>query len=522
MPFAPIGPAGEFGVIKDLSSRDMKPNAWTDGQNVRAFDGMLHQFLGHGAVYGTLPITAYHVLPVNVGGARYWMYAGANKVYTVSGATGAVVHTNLTRQTAGLDVDYTVSPNSWTSTFIGGTPILNPGNETDPPQQWTRSLSSRLTTLDNWPANTFCKAMRSFKNQLVALNVTEGGVNYPYMVWWSHPADPGSVPISWAINDPDYDSGRFDLGDEGGEIIDGLALRDSLMIYRRNAVHRLDYVGGPFVNNNAKVLGMSGALNRNCIAELDGFHVVLTSQDVVIHDGQTATSCLDKQARRDLFRDIDTASFDKAFVVKNPFWNEVWICYPRLGSTTPDKALVWNYKDRTVGYRDLPDLYHANYGPVEVGASQPWDSDDAPWSSDTTIWNEPEYTPDSARLMAVGDSRTMYLMDSSLSFAGALPDAYAERRGLTFGDPNRRTFVRGIVPHVSGQTGSSINIEIGGAENPYDDPTYNAPVAYTIGSNVRVDSPVEARYIAIKISTGDAYQWRLDSFEVDYEDAGAW
>lgn len=523
MPCQPIGPAGEFGVIKDLSSRDMKANAWSAGNNIVARDGFIAQALGYGEVYSGAVYTPLHLLPIAVGTSRYWMYASASKIYAVSAATGSIVHTNLTRTDAyGVDIDYSVEPNSWTSTVIGGVPVLNPGNDTDPPQQWGLDLTARAQALENWPADTYCRSMRSFKQQLVAVNITENGTRYPYMVWWSHPADPGSVPISWAYNDPVYDGGRFDLAEEGGEIVDALGLRDSLMIYRTSGVYRLDYVGGQFVNQASRVLGTSGAMNRNCIVELDGYHLVLTNQDVITHNGIEATSCLDKQARRDLFADIDTANFGRSFVAKNPFFNEVWICYPRLGSTLPDRALVWNYKDRTATYRDIPNLNHANFGPVEIGISQPWNTDSAPWSSDTSVWNQPEYSPDAARLMGAADSRKLYLMESSTSYDGSLPSAYVERRGLTFGDPNKRTFVRGIVPHIKGLSGTTVAVSIGQADDPYSDPTYNTAVNYTIGSSVRVDSPVEGRYIAVKIATGDAYEWRLDSYEVDYENGGYW
>lgn len=522
MAFVPIGPAGEVGVNKDLSSKLLKQNAWTDALNVRFLDGMAFQFLGHGEVYPGAAVVPFHVLPVMVAGARYWIYAGLNKVYAVVGAATGTVHTNITRQTASVDVDYAATPNSWTSTIIGGIPVLNPGNKVDPPQRWNLNTASRLATLDNWPASTFCKSLRSFKNQLVALNITESGTDYPYMVWWSSLADPGSVPNSWVYNNPAFDGGRFDLSEGYDAIIDGLQLRDSLMIYKESSVYRLDYVGGAFINNSSKVLGTSGAMNRNCIVELDGFHLLLTNQDVVIHDGQTATSALDKQTRRTLFRSIDSENYYRSFVVKNPFLNEVLICYPQAGSTYPDMALVWNYVDRTTSFRSILSLNHANFGPVEVGSSTPWDGDDAPWASDTTLWNAPEYTPDAARVLMASSDQKLFLLDSSTSFNGALPNAYLERRGLSFGAPEKRSLIKGVIPHIQGQVGATVMIQVGASDDPYADPVYGDPVEYVIGSTIRADLFAEGRYIAIKFLTGTAYEWRLDSYELDVTQSGVW
>ena len=100
-------------------------------------------------------------------------------------------------------------PNSWTSTLLGGIPILN--NGIDPPQQWNLSLASRMQALDNWPGVT-CKALRGFKNFPDCAECHEIRRNYPFMVKWSHPAEPGGVPSSWAIDDPTVDAGENGLG----------------------------------------------------------------------------------------------------------------------------------------------------------------------------------------------------------------------------------------------------------------------------------------------------------------------
>src|SRR5690606_37246891 len=288
-----------------------------------------------------------HLLPVTVGEARYWLYAGLNKVHAVTITEGVSIHTNITRQTGGEDVDYAATPNSWTSTLLGGIPILNPGNKVDPPQRWNLDIEAKLQPLENWPANTYARSLRGCKQFLVALGITKDGVDYPFMVKWSHPADPGGVPISWEVNDPTVDAGVIDLAEGHDPIVDGLQLRDSFIIYKQASIWRMDFTGGPYVFQFRKVLGVSGALNRNCIVEVDGWHFVLTGSDVIMHDGQAATSILDKVSRRHLFQSIDVNNVGKCFVFKNPFMNEVFVCYPTIGSEWCNQAMVWNYVDKT-------------------------------------------------------------------------------------------------------------------------------------------------------------------------------
>lgn len=522
MPVVTIPNAGRAGVLKDLSEHELPIDCWTDARNMRFLDGSAQKFYGHGAVYGSPVVVPYHVVPLTIGNARYWLYAGEKKIYATTVAGGAAAHTNLTRQIAGVDVDYTGTPNQWTSTVLSGIPILNAGNVTDPPQQWNLDLGTRFKVLDNWPANTYCKSIRAFKNILVALNVTKGSQNYPYMVKFSSPADPGGVPPSWDHTDPTKQAGEFDLATGGDPIIDGLELRNSLMVYKEQSVWRLDYIGGQFILGSQKVFGMSGAMNRNCIVEVDGWHFVLTGSDVVVHDGQTATSVLDKVARRTLFQDMDTAYNDRAFVFKNPFLNEVYVCYTSIGGAVPNKALVWNYKDKTVSYRSLPNLHHASFGTVDNSLSGSWSSDNEGWDTDITAWNGPDFTPNTMRVLMASNDQALYLLDASASFAGTQEVAYLERRGLSLGDSSLVKTITGIAPRIRGSNGLTVVIKVGGHDSdPFADPEYPVTMEHVIGETVLNDCTVSYRYPAIRFESGTAPIWRLDSYDMELAKGGS-
>jgi hypothetical protein len=520
VPFVRIPDAGKVGLNKDLSNHELPINAWTDARNVRFLNGYAWQMFGYGEVFNTAQVVPHHVMPVVIGTARYWLYASLEKIYAVTLAAGTAVHTNRTRQTAAVDVNYAATPNSWTSTLIGGIPILN--NGVDPPQAWDLNLANRFVALPGWPANTTCKSMRGFRSFLVALNITEAGTNYPFMVRTSHPADPGSVPASWDYTDPTVDALRFDLAQGYDPIVDGFQLRDSLMVYKEASVWRIDFVGGQFVDQVTKVLGTSGALNRNCIVEVDGFQVVLTNSDVIAHDGQSPWSILDRQTRRWLFQNMDVDGVYRAFVFKNPFFNEVCIAFPSVGSNTCDKALVWNYVEKTVSIRDVPNIHHANFGPTDVGLLGNWAQDPAPWQSDLTLWDSPDFVPSAARVLMGSDGPKLYMLDSSSSFDGAVPTVYLERRGLSFDAPERIKLVRGLRPRVVGNTGDTVKFRVGGQDDPWGEPTWSDEMVHTIGSTTANDCFVSGRYITIRWENGTAFSARLDSIDIDVEMAGNW
>lgn len=506
--------AGAIGVNKDLSASELSNNAWTSALNIRFLDGMAGPVYGYGQVYGDPSYPPQHVLPCNVGGNRTWVYCSSAHINACTIVSGSTLHSDISPTTARAGVS-----NKWTSTLLSGLPIINAGDGSSP-LSWGLDMSSPAEDLANWPGGVSCKSLRAFKSYLVALSVTKDGQNYPYMVKWSNPADPGSVPSSWDETDPTTDCGEMDLADGYDPIVDGLQLRDYFMIYKENSTWRMAFIGGDYIFSFTRVSG-NGAMNVNCIAEVDGYHVVLTGDDVVLHDGQSATSILDKQTRRYFFQHIDIDHSDRCFVFTNPFFNEVLICYPEIGSEFCNMALVWNYVDKTVSFRSLPDIDHASTGPVDNSLAGLWNQDDSPWDTDLSLWNQPDFVPSGARvLMASSNVGKLYMLDSSSSFDGENNAAYIERRGLSFSAPETIKTVKGIRPRISGNNGMTVKITVGASDDPFDEPRWGNPMNHVVGKTVQDNCFVSGRYIALRFETGSAYQWRLDSFDIDVEKGG--
>jgi hypothetical protein len=229
---------------------------------------------------------------------------------------------------------------------------------------------------------------------------------------------------------------------------------------------------------------------------------------------------LDKKARRYFFQNIDVANKGLVFCFKNPFLNEIFVAYPAIGSTSCDRALVYNFVDKTVSFRTLPNVNHAAYGAVDNTLGGNWNQDSDPWDSDLTAWDGPDFTPDTARVIMGSADVKLFMLDASASFDGAIPMAYLERRGLSFGDPEHFKTVTGIWPRITGNVGETVIIKLGGSMDPYKDPVYES-FTYTIGVDRQADMIVSWPYIAVRFETGSAYQWRLDSFDfLEVQQAG--
>jgi len=514
-----IPTAGAVGVIRDMPAHELPLPAWSDAKNIRFLDGAALQFGGHGQVYGDPLGAPQFVMQMNVGGSRFWLYATSSKQVAVTNSSGTSTHTDISHATPRAG-----GINRWSGFVFGGIPVLNAGDGR-PPMYWNQNLAAKFADLPAWPADTSCRVLRQYKNMMIALNVTEGGVNKPVLVMWSSLADPGALPSTWDKADATQDAGRFDIAEGQDPIVDGLGLKDSFIIYKESSTWALDFIGGAFVLKSRKVSGMSGLLNMNCAVNFDtgmnNMHFAVTGQDIVVHDGFAARSVLDKKARRYFFQSLDVANKEKVFCFANPFLNEIVVAYPSIGATYCDTGLVFNYADNTVSFRSLPNVTHASHGPVDNSLSGNWAQDDAPWDTDLTAWNGPDYTPDTARVMMGSADGKLYLLDASSSFDGALPDAYLERSGLYFDAADRMKLLTGIVPRITGNEGGTVRVRVGAADSPGGTPEWIAEDEYVIGETVRIDVMAEGRYLSIRFETGTAFSWRLSGYDIFVEDAGA-
>ena len=301
MALIPLENAGQTGIVQDIQPWQLPINAWSDGNNVRMEHGSVHKCKGYGSVMATCPVAPYHVVYIkDAEGNKYWIACGLTAVHVYD--VDAETWTDITRSSGAYTATAT---EGWSSTVIGGVLILN--NFKDVPQFWAISASTGLpsTTTDladltNWTATDRCKSMRSFRSFLVALNIEDkssGTLRQSRVVKWSTEAAIQAVPTSWDENDATVDAGEYELADTKGDILDGLPLRDTFMIYKEDAVYSMTYVGTPFIFSFRQLSPSVGILSKNCVAEFDGGHFLFGNGDLYLNDGQKITSLLPHKMR---------------------------------------------------------------------------------------------------------------------------------------------------------------------------------------------------------------------------------
>ena len=375
---------------------------------------------------------------------------------------------------------------------------------------------------------TLCKSMRAFRSFLIALNITKDGVNFPRVVKWSTEAATQTLPTSWNETTSTVDAGEFELADSKGDILDGLQLRDSFMIYKEDAVYSMTFVGTPFIFSFRQLSPTIGAISKNCVAEFDGGHAIFGKGNFYINDGQRIKPILPMKLKEYVFQSIDGQQTNKCFVTADYGRTEILFCFTADGATTdqPNKAVVWNYITNTFTIRDIPNLSHIGYGNVgnPVRATT-WAATTDTWESSTGPWTMSYDLQDKVLLFADPGNTKLYRDNSGNKEDTTFMDSYIERSGLTLneqGQPDQTTVKRisAIYPKMSISSDNEINVYLGTSMSTEEGITWNAPTTFNPNTQSKVSVRGTGKLYAVKFESTTDMDWELDGYAIDVKNIG--
>ena len=526
---------GSAGIITDTKPYALPQEAWSGGNNVRFLHGKAEKFAGQTATLGTLLGVPHAVVPWADGTSQFWLYPSAEistapdtKVWRTDGTTHIDV-TRGTTTTGDNPYDAGVRP-TWTGGVLGGVPILNHDNlGVDAPQSWD-DTNTRFKDLPNWPANTWCKVMRPFKQYLVAYDITKSSTRYPYMVKWSHLADPGTVPTSWDETDPTVQAGENTLSESSGYVVDALPLGDTNIVYKEDATWGMVHVGGTFIWRFFQILSTSGLIAPRAVKEFQRKHFAVTLDDVILFNGQEAQSLISSRNRKALFQTIDTEYYDKTFVAPNYPEQEMWICFVETGSSTGfcSKAFVWNWAENHWTFRDLPEVTHIGFGVVPTTAQiETFDASSGSIDTDTGKFDSRMFSPvDRDLVLAQADSTFgLHRADVGYTFDGTGYLSYLERTGLQIVrpqvDPSSRKFIRRVWPKIRALSSITFDIYVGSQEDLDGAVSWGSAIEFDPTVQDYIDCMVNTRYICIRIEDRSTDKgWWLDGYSLDVDIVG--
>ena len=388
MPFT-ITPEIDFssvGLITDVPAHALPQGAWNDCLNVRVKDGSVEgvnsftdSFTTHSSYSAAKAVAVTQWTPA---GSSYLNIAYILKdTASSTGTKGRVfvyntqtsAHVEITN--ANADANFEISDTYPPQLFVfNGLLICNPGTGTPQYISADETTAGNLVDLPNWLSygtgnKCIARIIRPFKNRLVAMSFldnkntssTVDDAEFPIdFAWSSHITGLNSLAGAEWLTSFTNTAGDAFLTETPGKILDGGQLGDVFVAYKSDSVVRVYETGDNFILGFASMFEDDGIYSTRCFTNIgNSQHLVIGNYGVYIHDGQSQRQDIAKGLFQDtLFDLVQASSKDRAFVFQQTRDKEVWFCFKSVLTSNAgcDRAFVFNYSDKKVHIRSLPDI----------------------------------------------------------------------------------------------------------------------------------------------------------------------
>ena len=272
--------------------------------------------------------------------------AGFTKVYTCDGV-GALTQVNT---------GYTASERPRFTQF--GKRVIF-ANNAEKLQSWTLGSSTAFADLSSdAPIAKFVTVVRDF---VVAANTYESSVQEQYRVRWSDINNETNWTTS-ATSQADYQ----DIPD-GGQIV-GIRGGEFGLIFLERAIHRMTYVGTPFIFQFDNISRNKGCMVAGSIAQYQGITFFLSDDGFYMCDGQNVIPIGAEKVDKFFLDDASESDYTSMSAAVDPIrklvlWNYV--------STSGDrKLLIYNFSTKRWTYGDAGTDYIAEASSANVTLEQ--------------------------------------------------------------------------------------------------------------------------------------------------------
>lgn len=212
-------------------------------------------------------------------------------------------------------------------------------NGIDPPQRYDGATVEDIPNLPSG-GDTVCKALVTFRDYLLLLNMIEGGVAFPYNVRWCDNGD----GENWSSGD----AGTAPLTETRDPIQGGKLLGRQLMIYHTRSITRTQFLTegpSPFLfegvsfGQSAQAQGIS-ALSHNAVFALEDSHIFPTRKGIYLYPGGQTVSRISDVILNETSSGVDTNQALAAFTQSSDRRDWLMFFLPTQGKTFPDIAYI--------------------------------------------------------------------------------------------------------------------------------------------------------------------------------------
>jgi hypothetical protein len=347
--------------------------------------------------------------------------------------------------------------------------------------------------------------------------ISEGGQR----VRWSDAAEAGQIPPEWTPSQSNF-AGFLDLAPMSSDCVDGRTGRNAFLIYKRESIWSLSFVGGNAVFQARKMFSEAGCAATNAVTSGPSDEHVFIGSDGDIHvtDGVTVQSVLDGRAQRFFYADFSNSAggvFSCAGLSREKL---AVLCFPASGATAGTRALLFDFASGDISFRDMPEVLCMAEGRFleDVGDANIWDGDAEVWNDDATAWNR-FISGASVQDIVMGTATEQMLFWGGRD---TLP-VRLEKSGLAFGNPQSHKMIARVWPKIRGRKGDVVTFRLGGQSVAGGPVSLADPVDFVIGSGQPIDAFQQGRFLTLIAESTPAVQpWSLASIDIEFRELGKW
>lgn len=325
------------GLILNVQSPYLDLRASPDCQNVRYYDQIVETRPGY-VDYGTGTITGVPIkfyTYVKEDGTEYEMLATTTNLYYNNSGTWTSI-----AATIGADIDHRVSMSTM---YKAGAYYLCFGSKDITAHKWDGITYSDITGATTYKP----KIMLPYQFRLIMFNVEEGGTDFPIKFRYCCAND----FEDWSSTGS---GSRSLIQGAGSEIMNAVAIKDYVGIYKDKSITILDYVGGSSIFATSVHIDGVGLLAQDAVVNLKTSHLFLGNDyNIYEWNGGWELIPIGNAVKSYIKTNINRSKKERCFAVANYENTEAHFFIPISTNNYPTVYLTYNWTDKTWAFNTI-------------------------------------------------------------------------------------------------------------------------------------------------------------------------
>ena len=324
------------GLVTNVQSPFLDPRSTPNCQNTRFYDGIVEKRTGYpSAAYaaGTITGVPIKLYTYTKAGVDYEMLATtSNLLWRTTGDWASIKEDTMTNTVT--------SRVSMCTMFNTDTFNLYFGSKETGAQVWTGTGNTAAITA----AVVYKpKVILPYQFRLLLFNVDEGGTDFPIKFRYTIP-NPTNIATDWTATGS---GSRNMIQGKGTSIMNAVAIKDYVGVYKDKSISILDYVGGSSIFATAVHIEGIGLLATDAIVNLGTSHLFLGSDyNIYEWNGDWELIPIGNAVKKYIKDNIYKTNKLGCFATANFERTEAHFFIP-IADDYPTRFLTYNWTDKT-------------------------------------------------------------------------------------------------------------------------------------------------------------------------------